>query len=379
MQRVPAMFRRLLASASAGLGLLLTAPATLHAQSPLAGDLPAAAQQMIATSLDKSLGSTGLKSDTSASVLGWDCLAAVALAERGDERGKQRARIIADQLMRDIVKSAEGKPLGWTADIKDKRCPQGGYDAFGDGSCNPPSTVYAFQTGLGVACLASASKLLDDRALLDVARTIFAAWRPYLMPATPCPECAYFAMSNSPNDAGRYVRNMNVFMALGGASLAAAGDAEAGQLARRLMASEIAETTRGNKGYLGYMDPGWKKNPALESDRVENHAAAVAIISLRIGELLARNEYRQLAQRIWHEWATCDNDRCKTGTCRYWAGDPARCQATLTAAHCAFRSIDPLARERCVQYLEKIRAIGAVGLLAIAVDAPVEAPKQRKR
>jgi hypothetical protein len=378
MIRIPVRAARPLASIGVAL-IAMVAASSISAQTSVAGDLPAAAQQMVASSIDKSLGSTGVKSDRSANDLGWDCLAAVALAEQGDARGKARARIIAGELMRDVVKSADGKPLGWTADIKDKRCPQGGYDAFGDGTCNPPGTVYAFQTGLAVACLASASKLLDDRALLGTAKAVFASWQPYLIPAAPCPDCAYFAMSNSPNDAGRYVRNMSVFMALAGASLDAAGDADAGSLTRRLMASELAETARGNKGYLGFMDPGWKKNPALEADRIENHAAAVAVVSMRVGELLDSSDYRQHGLRVWREWATCNNDRCKAATCSYWAADPARCQATHTAAHCAFRSADPLARERCTQYLEKIPAIGSFGLLAIAVDSPVEAPKQRKR
>jgi len=378
MIRSPTRVARLLAGLGIAIGTLCAA-GTSRAQAPLAADLPAAAQQMIAASIDKSLGSTGVRSDRSANDLGWDCLAAVALAERGDARGKTRAHIIAGALMRDVVKSVDGKPIGWTTEIEDKRCPQGGYDAFGDGTCNPPNTVYAFQTGLATACLASTSKLAGDPAMFDTAKAVFASWRPYLIPAAPCPDCAYFAMSNSPNDAGRYVRNMNVFMALAGASLGAAGDAEAGQLARRLMASELAESAHGNKGYLGYMDRGWKKNPALESDRIENHAASVAIVSKRIGELLDSSDYRQLGLRIWREWATCDNDRCKAATCSYWAADPARCQATQTAAHCAFRSVDPLARERCVQFLEKVQAVGSFGQFAIAVDAPAEAPKQRKR
>jgi hypothetical protein len=32
-----------------------------------------------------------------------------------------------------------------------------------------------------------------------------------------------------------------------------------------------------------------------------------------------------------------------------------------------------------VQYLEKTREVGSFGLLSIAIDAPVEAPKQPKR
>jgi len=380
MPRNPARIAHLLAC----LGFVLVAlGATMssRAQTAVGGDLPAAQRQMIAGSLDKSLGSTGVRAGRSANELGWDCLAAVALAKQGDARGKTRARIIADQLMRDVVTSSDGKPLGWTATINDKRCPQGGYDAFGDGSCNPPNTVYAFQTGLATACLASASKLLDDPALLSTAKAVFAAWRPYLIPATPCPDCAYFAMSNDRNDAGRYVRNMSLFMALAGASLGAAGDVQAGQLARRLMASDIAETAHGNKGYLGYMDPAFKKNPGLESDRIENHAAAVAVVSAWIGDLLDSPEYREHGLRILREWATCDNDRCRTGTCNYWAGDPARCQATHTAAYCAFRSVDPMARQRCNEYLERIPAIGSFGQVAVAMGGPIEqsVPKQRKR
>lgn len=353
---------------------------TVHAQAQAGADLSGTQQQKVSSSIDKQLASTGVRSDRSANDLGWDCLAAVAMGERGDVRGKTRARIIADALMRDVIKSADGRPLGWPTEVKDKRCPQGGYDAFGDGTCNPPNTVYAFQTGLATACLASTSKLVGDPALLETARAVFAAWRPYLMSATPCPDCAYFQMSNNANDAGRYVRNMNVFMALAGASLGAAGDAQAGQLSRRLMASDLAETAHGNKGYLGYMDPGYKKDPGLESDRIENHAASVAIVSALIGDLLGEPAFRQHGLRIWREWATCDNDRCKTSTCNYWAGDPGRCQATQTAAYCAFRSADPMARERCNQYLDKVAAVGSFGVLAIALDTPPSdaAPKRRK-
>ncbi len=346
-------------------------PALAQSVSPAFADLPGAAQERVGASIDAMLASKSVAKDRSANDLGWDCLAATELAARGDPRAVARLRLVVSELQSDLIKSAQGKPLGWTATIVDKRCPAGGYDAFQDRSCNPPDTVYAFQSGLGIACLARASKPLGDPALLGTARQVLAAWQSFLLPQPLCRDCLYFQTSSSLNDAGRFVRNMNVFMAFGAASLGAAGDAEAMQIGRRAMASELAESARGNQGYLGALDPQWVSSKQ-EADRIENHAASVAVLSMQMGALMGDAKVEQHAKKVWREWATCDNERCRSATCSYWAADPARCQATQTAAHCAFRGIDPLARESCQQYLDRVPAVGSFGIWALGVGG---APK----
>lgn len=348
---------------------LAAQPALAQPIAAMFADLPAGAQERVGASVDAMLKSKSVAKDRSANELGWDCLAATELAAAGDARAAARLRIIVDKLQGDLVKSAQGKPLGWTATIVDKHCPGGGYDAFQDRSCNPPDTTYAFQTGLGIACFARASKPLGDPALLATARQVLAAWQSFLLPQSLCRDCLYFQTSSSPNDAGRYVRNMNVFMAFGAASVGAAGDAEAMQVARRAMASELAESARGNQGYLGVLDPQWIRSKPDESQRIENHAASVAVLAQQMGALTEDPKVQAHAKKVWREWATCDNERCRSATCSYWAADPARCQATQTAAHCAFRSVDARARELCQQYLDKIPAVGSFGVWALGVGA----------
>lgn len=345
---------------------LVVPPVVAQATSPAFADLSGAAQERVGASIDAMLKSKSVAKDRSANDLGWDCLAATELAAAGEPRAAARLRVIVTKLQGDMIKSAHGKPLGWTASTVDKRCPGGGYDAFQDRSCNPPDTAYAFQSGLGIACLARASKPLGDPALLATARQVLGSWQAFLLAKTPCPDCLYFQTSSSANDAGRYVRNMNVFMAFGAASLGAAGDAEAMRIARRAMASELAESARGNKGYLGALDPQWAKS-ASEADRIENHAASVAVLSMQMATLMGDAKVEQHARKVWREWATCDNERCRTATCSYWAADPARCQTTQTAAHCAFRGTDARARKWCQQYLDKVPAVGAFGIWALGV------------
>ena len=341
-----------------------SAPATA-----IVADLPAEVQARVGASIDATLQSTSVAKDRSANDLGWDCLAATELAAAGDARAAARLRLIVPGLLRNMVASASGGPMGWTASISDaRRCPAGGYDAFGDGSCNAPNTVYAFQTGLGIACLARASVPLRDPKLLQTASQVLSSWQVLALPKAPCAHCLYFPTSSSANDAGRYVRNMNVFMAFGAASLGATGDAPAMQLARSAMASELAEQARGNKGYLGVLDPQWIRSKT-EADRIENHAASIAVLSRQMAALTGDAAFERHALAVWQDWAFCANDRCRNAACSYWAADPARCQATHTAAHCAFRNADPRARALCQQYLAKVPGVGSFGLWAVGVGA----------
>lgn len=364
---------RSLGIACAWFGLHLMAPPAAHAQAiapPIVADLTTGAQERVGASIAAMLESKSVAKGRSANDLGWDCLAATELAARGDARATGRLRLLVGALLPDLVKTPQGSPAGWTATISDtKRCPRGGYDAFGDATCNPPGTAYAFQSGLGIACLARAAGPLGEPRLLDTARQVLASWEPLATTRAPCRGCIYFPASNHANDAGRYVRNMNVFIAFGAASVGAAGDAKAMQIARAAMASELAEQARGNKGYLGVLDPQWIKS-AAEADRIENHAASVAVLSRQIAALTGDAAIERHAIAVWKDWVGCDNDRCRGAACSYWAADPERCQATQTAAHCAFRDLEPRARELCLRYLDKVTGVGSFGIWAIGVGTP---------
>jgi hypothetical protein len=321
-------------------------------------------EEKVAASLEALLKARKVEAKRSAGDLGWSCMAATELAQLGESRSAGKVRAIAAQLTRDLVWSASGTPQGWGKSSADKRCPRGGYDAFGDGTCNPNDTVYAFQTGLGIACLARASLILNDPVLMKTAQGVFSSWQPLAIKG-PCPHCIYFPISNSPNDADRYVRNMNVFMAFGAATLGSiTGNSDILAMARRTMDSELEEYRRGNRGYLGVRDPQWIKSKG-EADRIENHAASVALISKEIGILLSSEEYGNYAHSAWHTWAACNNGRCRNSDCKYWAADPSRCQTTQTATHCAFRLTDDRANQLCQSYLGKVPAVGSFGLWSL--------------
>jgi hypothetical protein len=301
--------------------------------------------------------------DRSANDLGWDCLAATALLKQGNEGVRKNVVSIADQMKNAVVRSAStSKPIGWPASIDDKRCPNGGYDAFGDNTCNTPETTYAFQSGLGIACLAKASTALRDPALLQIAKDVFSHWQSQTLQKNLCDKCIYFATSDSANDDERYVRNMNVFMAYAAAVLGAETH-EAGpkKIAALAMQSDIVERKGNNRGYLGKLDPQWHLK-ASEADRIENHSAAIAVLSLEIGKLLGSQSITAHGRTVWRDWATCDNDRCRKAGCQYWAGNAGECQATHTAAHCAFRSGNDVADAQCTQYLRSTKRVSSFGI-----------------
>ncbi|MER2515706.1 MAG: hypothetical protein ABTR92_04740 [Candidatus Accumulibacter phosphatis] len=331
-------------------------------------DLPGVAQSKVVAFIKGFLNSTRSMANRDAGDLGWDCLAAAALLEAGDKRAGAKLRATA-QLLADTAVRSKGVIKGWRYQGKSPdSCPHGGLDAFGDGTCNTPNTVYSFQTGLGIACLATAGDFLGNKEFLTMAGQVLSFWQQYTLAAVPCTGCAYYLYSDHSNDSGRYVRNINVFMAYGAAVLGiAASDPAATQLARRAMRSELDERRAGNEGYLGRLDPQWISKQADASQNVENHAAAMAVLSDQIGVLLASKEFRDHGLGVWEKWATCDNKRCRTANCRFWGGDASKCQATLTAAHCAFRKKSPLASSQCGEYLSRASSLPPFGLWATIV------------
>lgn len=350
--------------------MLFAAPAA-HAQ--VAGpqfngaidDLPANLQDKFRASVKSFLASPPPPATRDAGDLGWDCMAAAALVEAGDKPAEKKLGEIA-QVLADKAVRAKGQALGWPYEGKSMdSCPGGGLDAFGDGTCNKKDTVYSFQSGLGAACLAKAGGLLHSDQFTSTASQIFNYWQKFTLEKPACPGCIYYLYSDDANDRGRYVRNVNVFMAFGGAALgAAAHDDAATNLSRQAVKSELSERRAGNHGYLGRLDPEFMAKKADSAETIENHAAAVALVMDQIGVIDHSSEAREHGLGVWREWATCNNKRCQKTTCNVWGGNATTCQATLTATHCAFRNRDPLAARNCNEYLSRASSLPTYALWA---------------
>lgn len=326
-------------------------------------DLPLAAQSKITNSVRGFL-RYDVSNRRSANDLGWDCLASAALVELNVENAKQRLINTANEIVRSAVESRQTKePIGWTsAREKSGLC-------LGDAEniCSGDRTVYAFQSGLGIACLAKAGQLLKKQEFTEIAEKVMGYWSNLLRPKAPCGDCSYFASSDSARHAERYVRNMNIFMAFGAQELARSnGNSELGLLAAKAAASDIAERTQGNRGYLGRHDPLWISR-ASEAERIENHSAAMATLLLWMARQNRDQNLERHAVAVYRDWATCKNERCQKAGCHYWAGEPAMCQATQTAAHCAFRLSDELAKQQCISLLNHISTLNSFGLWSVLI------------
>ncbi len=141
-------------------------------------DLPASTQDKISTSI-RAFVKVKTFADGSANDLGWDCQAAACLVELGMDGARARLKIIADEIQNDARRSVEsGKPIGWSAvEERTVACvsapPGAGSEKV---SCEGKSTVYAFQTGLGLACMARAGVLLQLPGYLQTAKDVMAYW-----------------------------------------------------------------------------------------------------------------------------------------------------------------------------------------------------------
>jgi hypothetical protein len=315
-----------------------------------------------------------VSADRSANDLGWDCQAAYKLAKLEVPGARERLASIADELMNDVVRSKKTeKPIGWTASggQQFKCVPSQNRSGNVDANCEGGErTLYAFQSGLGMACLADAGALLKRDDYIRAASNVMSYWNGLRMRKAPCPQCVYFATSDSAADDMRYVRNMSLFIAFGAVELAGAtGDSALARAAAQAIESDVWERRNGNRGYLGKLDPLWTARKG-ENERIENHAASVALLLNSMGASLADPAANEQAYATWKDWASCDNKRCLNAGCKYWAGNAAQCQATATAAHCAFRLQDPLAREQCETYIHKVKSLGGYGLWALLQARP---------
>lgn len=184
-------------------------------------DLPEQTQKRFMQSVDGFLRDQKIDPNRSANSLGWDCLAANALLDAGETRARDKVQSIARRMATIVIRSgANGSPIGWAATIQDKRCDNGGYDAFQDGTCNPKDTTYGIETGLGIACLAKASIALGNASLLNMHQA-------FVIGKDICCQNHYVLdVSTMQLAITRTIRanikNMNVFMALGAATLGGA-------------------------------------------------------------------------------------------------------------------------------------------------------------
>jgi hypothetical protein len=296
--------------------------------------------------------------------LGYACLAAAALYDDGDREAAATVKASADRLLGMAGRDRRGL-RGWRYQGSGQCAGPGTFDAFGDKTCNPPETAYSFQTGVATACLARASLVTHDPSYARAARQVLLRWSS--LAAHPCAGCVNFPYSDSPNDRGRSVRNTNVFMGMGAAwTYAALGGADIRALAVGVAATEARESARGNHGYLGVDDPSYRKNPAHESRRMENHYVAVAKGLLDIGVVAHDPRARALARAAARDWFECRGGDCGKLACASWSGGEERCdQAVQAMTPCFFRA-DPRFAAACARAIARAHRFSAFHVWAVA-------------
>ena len=239
------------------------------------------------------------------------CLVLAAASDRfgasGHDYRHDLARV-AKLLVQQKDLNEDGK-VGWGVPAdrkKHKKCSQEGMlDSFGDGSCNPVHTEYAFQTALSVMCLARAHELTGEQAFLEVATRAVEDWWNVGEHPKGCTECFYYWYSRDRNDFSRYVRNTNVLMASAVVQVwRLSGQADYRLRAEQVAKAELREIENGNFGYFGIDDPRYSADPAREARRVEDHAPWVSKGLLDIGRTLGNRAVvgtGELLQRHWQQ------------------------------------------------------------------------------
>lgn len=366
---------RLLGCLLATFAVLGSAPARAYVGpdgvTTLAADLPPEAQKHV-QDMVKSLSRPRTPApDRPANSLAEECLAAAEIYAHGEHSVEKTMRGAADDLLASALDG--GKKPAWGRRPEDNaasHCTNGGYKDNGD-SCDPPDTAYIFQSGEAGACIARVAKLTHDPKYADFMKRADEFWKRNSSQPKECNGCRYFWSSDIEANNVRYVRNLNLF----GALPIAIWEGRPGytpQAMADVLKGEAWEASRHNNGYLSALDPGWGgKNQAWESDRVENHAAAVAAILKSMYNVTGNEQARKYALNNYTLWATCSNSRCQHLDCRNWSADPGQCVNTYTYAHCAFRNESKLAHDRCLQVMDKTDRLNSNELLFILMgDKP---------
>ena len=312
----------------------------------IGSNLSPKAQEIVTTALDAQVRAADKAEGRPANALATDCLMAAELVKQGDKRFIPYLKARVDALLKLSSPTEMGGPT-WSRRNQDndlKRCPAGGLDAFGDGTCDPPGTPYAFQSGLALACLGRAADALQRTDLLQLGQASLPYWARRATVHPACGNCLYFWSSANPADSNRFVRNTNIYLSLGAAAV---GRSERDwMLAKRSIAAESFERRMGNQGYLSALDPQWQAKPT-ERTRTEDHMAGMAAALLAIHHMRNDPEALDLARWNYKTWAGCTDSRCQAQKCSYWSGDPKQCKASATFVHCMFRQIDPSAKKQC--------------------------------
>lgn len=345
--------------------LALSLPAGLSAQSGEADPVrPPDMHSFLAT--------TSTNAGRSANDVGFDCLAASALLDGGNEEARPRLAVALKEILSRASRMPDGS-LQWHPNdnpAQEAKCGKGGWESFNTGRCNGPETVYTEQSGLGIACLALAGQAFGRKNLIREAKRSLRHWDTHRSRNIPgCDRCLYYWESDNANSVDRYVRNLNLFLGLADAAVGYVTDDETRlEDARAVARADIWERETGNAGYLGRLDPLWRERQG-EDIRIENHAPSVALISEWIGRWAGFPEAQDHALAVWQQWATCSNKQCKVNGCHHWGADPGQCQETVTYAHCAFRRRSADSARLCQAILARDPSVPPYGIWAYATGA----------
>lgn len=208
---------------------------------------------------------------------------------------------IADYLVQHDTLAPDGK-IGWGLPTA--------WDAFADGSVNPPYQVYAFQTALVSWALLDMYTITHNSAYLTVAERAMDGYLPFsatrLGPG--CHDCRMFWYSTNANDSGRYVKNTNVLMGMVEADLYRV----TGKIGYHAIASEVynEETyeivQHGDYSYLGVDDPQYSPTTAPEAHIVlETFAYSQLAALLGLPGQRTQATFDRMDATFWNCGAKC--------------------------------------------------------------------------
>jgi hypothetical protein len=184
------------------------------------------------------------------------------------------------------------------------------WDAFGNGTVNPPYQVYAFQTALVSWALLDTYALTNNSLYLTTVERVMVSYLPFSTTrlGTDCHGCRMFWYSTNANDAGRYVKNTNVLMGWVLAQLYhITGKSGYQTIATQVYNEETYEIAqRGNYGYLGVDDPQYHRATGLDAHIVlETFAFSQVATLLGLRDSKTQATFTRMNATFWNCGATC--------------------------------------------------------------------------
>ncbi len=169
------------------------------------------------------------------------------------------------------------------------------FDAFQDGTTDPASTIFAYETGYAVWCLSEAADVLGDASIRAIATSVLENYsaHAYTTTSVDCPGCGYFWYSMASADANRYVKNTNIELGLASLVYNRYGaDTNARTRGKAAVMSQNQElAVRKNHEYLGFLDPAYVPNETF----VDGHTSMEISMLYLAGQLLQSSEFEQTA------------------------------------------------------------------------------------